>query len=223
MPDTNPEPAGSSADPSDAPDDLYEPGAGPRLSRRALAAGAAAVAGVATVAYFWPRGAGNPARRRFLTPTEAGEAPKALTPLERQTLSAVQDRLLPSAPGAPGARDTNAVGYLDALMASDFLREYSRLLVRWGADAVHRAAHRQHKRAFASLTPAQQDDILRLYEKREDGIRWLNKMLAFTLEGFFGDPVHGGNVRGTAWKWIHHEPGHPSPGASQTNWRPVER
>ena len=45
-------------------------------------------------------------------------------------------------------------------------------------------------------------------------------MLELTLECFFGDPVHGGNVDEIAWKWIGHRPGSPRPSAP--GWTPTE-
>lgn len=210
--------------PSPAPDDIYEDGAGPRtgLSRRTLMTGAAA-AGVATVSYFWFEGTGNPKRPAFVQPTEASEPGRALSDVRRRTLGAIQDRLLPSSPGSPGARDTNTIGYLDALLASDFLSDYSKQLVLWGADRFQALARREHARDFAALSPASQDAMLRREEQFEDTVRFIQKLLSFTLEGFFGDPVHGSNTNGLAWRWIQHRPGQPSPSPGQTNWRPVGR
>ena len=210
--------------PSAVPDEIYENGAGPKrgLSRRALVAGAA-VAGVATVSYFWFDGMGNPKRPAFVTPTEAGEPGQSLSDTQRATLAAIQDRLLPSAPGSPGARDTNTIGYLDALLATDFIRKYSKQLVIWGANMFQALAQREHEQDFAALSEATQDTLLRREEKFEDTVRFIRKLLSFTLEGFFGDPVHGSNTNGAAWKWIGHQPGHPSPRPDQLGWAPEGR
>ena len=204
------------------PDEVYEDGAGPsRLNRRTLMRGAAVAAGVATVTYFWLEGMGNPKRPAFVDSTEAGAPAQSLTDLERRTLAAIQDRLLPSSAGSPGASDANTIGYLDALLASDFLSDYSRQLVRWGAGNINAASMKRHGREYGALRPPEQDTLLREYEGREDGVRWMNKLLAFTLEGFFGDPVHGSNVNETAWNWIQHRPGFPRP--TVANWRPEGR
>ena len=207
---------------SGIPDEIYEEGAGPpTLSRRKLMAGAAATAGVATVSYFWFEGMGNPKRPAFVKPTEAGAPGQALNDVQRRTLAAIQDRLVPSSPGSPGARDTNTIGYLDALIASDFIQDYSRRLVRWGANYFEGLAQREHRRGFAALSVAQQEAILRREEQFEDTVRFIGKLLSYTLEGFFGDPVHGSNTDGAAWAWIQHQPG--TPGPDRPNWAPEGR
>ena len=32
-----------------------------------------------------------------------------------------------------------------------------------------------------------------------------------TVEGFFADPVYGGNSNGIGWAWLEHQPGFPRP------------
>lgn len=209
--------------PGAVPDEVYEEGAGPKaaVSRRSLLKRTGVVAGVATVSYFWFEHMGNPFRRRFVEPTEAGAPGQALSALERRTLAAAQDRLLPSGPDSPGASDVNAIGYLDALMSSDYINERSKTMIREGTASLNKRARYLGAAEYAKLTPEQQDAQIRGYEDYLGGVQWINKLLAYTLEGFFGDPVHGSNVNELGWKWIEHRPGTPRP--TVPGWRPEGR
>jgi hypothetical protein len=59
--------------------------------------------------------------------------------------------------------------------------------------------------AFAGLEPGEQDAVLTGLEQRgSPTFRWL---LETTMEGFYGDPRHGGNHDGVSWQLI----GFPGP------------
>lgn len=196
----------------------------PAPNRRDLMKGAMTAAGVATVAGLWFEGFGDVSRRRRIEPTQPGAPLKALSEARMRALEAAQDRLLPSdGPTSPGARDVNAAGYLDALLArNELTKESQRKIVEGldGLDAMARAVARQRgigAREFCELAPDVQDEILRSYEESRGGILWLRLVLEFTLEAFFGDPVHGGNPNEIGWKWARHRPGTPRP--TQPGWR----
>ena len=197
------------------------------LDRRSFFKGAAATAGIATVGTFWFEGFGEPARRRRIEPTEPGAPLESLTPEEYRTLDAIQDRLLPSSgPDDPGAKTVNATGYLDAIFASGEVSKASMALIRWGAA---RLAHRPPARPFADLDLSGRDIVLRNFVygwqgenqviegKKKNSVDWVRKLLSYTLEAFFGDPVHGGNPDEVAWKWAHHTPGTPRP--TKKDWK----
>jgi len=214
----------------------HEPNAPPRgeddaessgLNRRQLVKGAATTAGLLTVGTFWFTCFGEPARRRLIDPTEPGAPLKNLTALEYRTLGAAQDRLLPSeGPASPGARDVNAIGYLDAVFASGEISKETIALVKWGATVLnHRARNRFNAEEYAVLTSAERDGPINAFVKyRNDptngraSINWIRKMLSLTLEAFFGDPVHGGNPEEIAWKWANYTP--PAIRPTEPNWRP---
>jgi gluconate 2-dehydrogenase gamma chain len=198
-----------------------------RITRRDLLTEGAGAAGLATIALFWLEGFGDPARRRRVAPTPPGAPRRTLTEAEWRTLEAAQDRLLPTAPDSPGARSVNAIGYLDALLADPSIYPESVALVRDGAARLDARARQAGAPEFAALPAERQDAALRVFETHcaADGTwpghAWLKKMLSYTLEAFFGDPVHGGNVGEVAWRWIGHRPGFPRP--SRPGWRPRER
>ena len=197
------------------------------VSRRSFLSEAAGAAGVATVAWFWLEGFGEPGRRADVELTEPGGPLKSLTPQEYRTLEAACDRLLPTGPDSPGARTVNAIGYLDAVLGQSFQKPDTASVIRGGAAKLDERARKMGARDFAALTPGKQDAAIRVFEtfRKPDGSypghTWLKKMLAIILECFFGDPVHGGNPNEVAWKWAGHRPGQPRP--ETKNWRPVER
>jgi hypothetical protein len=209
----------------DATRDRERPDEEPRgdgtVSRRRFVKGAAATATLATVATFWLEGMGDPSRRRRIEPTRPGAPLAYFTDTEFRTIEAMTDRLLPSSPGSPGARDVNTAGYFDAIFAKDPIPAGTQALVRHNLELASTWARESGAEEFARLSPKLQDDVIRRFERDAYGVRFLRAMLEFTLECFFGDPVHGGNVDGIAWQWAHHKPGSPRP--TEPNWAPRER
>ncbi len=204
------------------------PPAPPSMNRRELLATGAGAAGLATVAGFWLEGLGEPGRRRRVEPTAPAAEPRTFTALEWRTLEAAQDLLLPSAPDSPGARTVNAIGYLDAVLAEPFVLPATRALIRDGAARLDARARAAGAAEYARLPEEARREALRVFETHRDprtgeypGHAWLKRMLSFTLEAFFGDPVHGGNPQEVAWKWARHRPGFPRP--TEPGWRPRER
>ena len=197
------------------------------VSRRRFLTEAAGAAGVATVTYFWFDGFGEPARRREVEPTVPGAPRQTLSAEAWRTLEAAGDRLLPTGPDSPGARTVNAIGYLDAVLQQPHVEPDTVELITDGAAKLDKRARDKGARDFASLPLEQQDAAVRVFETfrtsdgRYPGHAWLRKMLGFTLEAFFGDPVHGGNPGEVAWKWAGHKPGFPRP--TQPGWRMAER
>src|SRR5207247_5417043 len=61
---------------------------------------------------------------------------------------------------------------------------------------------------FSALTAAQQDEVLRGLDGGKielEGVRsqfFFNMLLANTLEGFFADPIYGGNRDKVGWKLV---------------------
>lgn len=186
----------------------------PPTNRRTLLKVGVATAGVATVAGIWFNGFGDPSRRGRIEPTPEDMPATSFTEAELATLTAAQERLLPSdGPDSPGARDVSASRYLDALIDAGEMRDSSVQLIRWGLERLDRLAGQL---GFAALKTAAQDDVLRKMEDVAEGVRWLRLVLEYTLEAFFGDPVHGGNTNQIGWKWARHRPGTPRP--TQPGW-----
>lgn len=162
------------------------------LSRRQfiqLSAAAAAAAGVScNRASFSPW--------RFLTIDEA------------RTLAAICDQLIPP-DRDPGAEWARVVNYIDIQLCGPFL--HLRKTYRQGLDSLDRSCRAQFGRPFASLTAELQTLFLRAMEANEvaaagwSGIspsEFFELLLNHTMQGYYGDPRHGGNRDHASWKMV---------------------
>ena len=75
-------------------------------------------------------------------------------------------------------------------------------------------------KAFDGLTPEQQDEILKEMEAGKSELKSVSSafffglLLANTMEGFFADPIYGGNRDKVAWQLV----GFPGVAASYGNF-----
>lgn len=164
-----------------------------------------------------------------------------LTQPEIRFLDAAVERLIPADELGPGAKAAGVAYYIDQQLASvwgSHGRNYrggpwpegtpeqgfqSRLTPR----ELYRAAIRevnvhcltQHGKAFEFLASQQQDDVLKALESGAVGLPSLSSKLFFglllrnTMEGYFADPIYGGNRDKAGWKLI----GFPGVPASSYN------
>ncbi|MFM8979463.1 MAG: gluconate 2-dehydrogenase subunit 3 family protein [Planctomycetia bacterium] len=192
------------------------------VARRDLLRGAAGAGLAASVAGFWLEGLGDPLRRWRLAPTPAGAPRVTLDATQWAVLAAALERLLPSEPAAPGAREVNAVGYLDRVLAEPELApERHRDPILAGVPRLEALARERGAAGFAALAPEAQDEVLRSLEADPEGARWLRKVLYFGLEALLGDPVHGCQPGEQGWTWL--ATGLPGPRPTQPHWRPERR
>lgn len=162
-------------------------------------------------------------------PPDAFDADKRfLTAEERRFVTAAVDRLIP-ADDTPSASEIGAVDYIDAQLAGAYGRgdiyylqppfqqglatqgyqaEAPALLYRQAiADIEAFLAAENHGR-FADLGAASQDDLLTRLSEGEIELEHVHAKTFFdtlwqnTLEGFFGDPVYGGNRDMAGWRMI---------------------
>jgi gluconate 2-dehydrogenase gamma chain len=202
-------------------DPTTPPPEGAGLDRREVLVRATAVAGTATMGWFWFEGFGDPLRRTRVAPTPAGAPGRTFDPAEWRTMAAALDRILPSGPGSPGAREVNAVGYLDAVLLEPEFDETWPRGIRGGAARLLARARAQGASAFDRLAPDRQDEAIASFETTAEGLRWLRRVVYLTLEALLGDPVHGGNRDEAGWRWIGFRP--PSPRPTEPGWRPPRR
>ncbi|MGA2328936.1 MAG: gluconate 2-dehydrogenase subunit 3 family protein [Bryobacteraceae bacterium] len=125
----------------------------------------------------------------FLTSDEAG------------TLSAVSERIIPADQDA-GATAAGVVTYIDRQLNGPY-RRY-RKAYREGLMAIDRASAARFSRRFAELSPEQSDQILRELEagKLPLAKSFFNLVVAHTMQGFYGDPRHGGNAEAVSWRML---------------------
>lgn len=152
-----------------------------------------------------PKGAGNA--------SAAGTAHlKVLTAAEAVTLEAMLERLLPSnvPKGTPGAKEAHVLRYVDGQLTDPHFHAF-RPLVRGGVHFLDLVARHDHHLPFARLAAEGQDEILRRFQVgripvRFPVARFFEVIRVLSLEGFLGDPKHGGNAGGIVWDSIGFDP-----------------
>lgn len=132
--------------------------------------------------------------------------PKTLTPHQRATIDAATARIIPTDQD-PGASEAGVVNYIENTLVS---RDAGSLtLYRNGVEELDRLAQERFSaKDFCSLDPAQQDHVLTVMEQSKSPFFAL--LLEHTMEGFYGDPRHGGNKNRVGWKMLGFPgPSHP--------------
>jgi gluconate 2-dehydrogenase gamma chain len=162
--------------------------------------------------------------------TEAAEAKaelaelrklSALSPGEAATIAAFCERLIPSDATGPGAREANVIRYIDRALAGDlsaFRGAYTAAVV-----AINAYSQQRFGAPFASLTAAQQDQIIDDMDRNQvrpqdpsverqagasapqflPNARAVFEMIrTHAVQGMFGDPMHGGNTNFVGWKLV---------------------
>ena len=181
-------------------------------SRRAFLVGA--VAGAAA-------GAGAVATAAIVSESAARTEPQAgvdpLAPAARQgaflneadaaAVAAFAERLMPGAPGKPGATDANVLNYIDLALAGAYTDQQE--LYRHGLAALEAHCRKAYGETFAKLAPEQQDETIRaLEEGKAESFTWpsgrafFDTLRTHTMEGMFADPVYGGNRDFAGWKLV---------------------
>ena len=153
-----------------------------------------------------------------------------LTQTEVRFLDAAVERLIPTDELGPGARDAGVTCYIDRQLCSVWGthgRNYrsgpwldgtpeqgfqSRLtpqeIYRIGIRETDEHCRALHGKPFEQLPATQQDEMLRALERGEIELPSLSSRLFFGLlwrnteEGFFADPMYGGNRGKAGWKLI---------------------
>jgi gluconate 2-dehydrogenase gamma chain len=173
----------------------------------------------------WAPRAGNPPRRAvtgkwvFFTDAEA------------ETVEAIVDRLIPPDPETPGGKDAGCAVFIDNQLAGPYGSSealYTKGPFQKGspqqgsqspltpADVYRRGISDLNRycrdkyggQRFAQLQDTVKDEVLTELEKgsvaflNADGSAFFKQILQDTKEGFFADPIYGGNRDMVAWKMI---------------------
>jgi hypothetical protein len=88
---------------------------------------------------------------------------KFLTLTEAQTVAAVSEQIIPRT-DTPGAIDAGVPAFIDRMMAG-YYQERERHILRAGLARIDRDAHQAHGMAFAALTPEQQIELMKVYDR----------------------------------------------------------
>lgn len=128
---------------------------------------------------------------------------RSLTNEEYDTVAAAVERICPR-DEEPGAIDLGVPEYIDRALATPTLSHVRDDFVR-GTEALMRRAGTRHRKPFASLTASEQDALLTEFKESPAGsgeAHYWTVLIGLTMEGLFGDPVHGGNKAGRGWELI---------------------
>ena len=153
-----------------------------------------------------------------------------LTQPEVRFLDAAVARLIPADELGPGAKEADVTCFIDRQLVSSWGthgRNYRMGPWREGTpeqgfqspltpQEIYRFAireaniycNRQHGKNFDLLAPGEQDEVLRGLEENKIELEsmpsrvFFNLFLKNTVEGFFSDPMYGGNRDKIGWKLI---------------------
>jgi len=153
-----------------------------------------------------------------------------LTPVEAEFVEAAVARLIPADELGPGAKEAGVAIFIDRQLAGAWgtmARNYR--LGPWPEGTpqqgyqspltpqeVYRAAIREtnefclkiYSKPFNALNAAQQDQVLRDLDEGRLALQstraqlFFNLLLGNTIEGFFSDPIYGGNRDKLGWKLV---------------------
>ncbi|HTI17307.1 MAG TPA: gluconate 2-dehydrogenase subunit 3 family protein [Trinickia sp.] len=169
--------------------------------------------------------------------------PRYFTPDEWSFVTAAVERLIPSNEDGPGAVDLGVPEFIDRQMDTDYghgarwylqgpfhpeadftlgyqMKYSPREMYRVAIAEINAWSRLQHGKAFAELDGATQDHVLGLLEKGQVSLQGMKaneffiQLLANTKEGYFADPMYGGNRGMGSWKMI----GFPGARADFKDW-----
>lgn len=207
------------------------------MTRREMIRTSAAAGSVAVVSWFSPRtvaaaDSSAPAKRSY----------SYLTQDEAAFLDAAVSRLIPADDIGPGAKEADVTFFIDQQMAGAFGRADTWYMqgpwkdgtpeqgyqLKLNPAQLYRAGIQEtddycrktfSKKAFAALAAADQDKVLQSLEKGDiqlPGVpakEFFSMLWQNTQEGFFADPMYGGNRDFIGWKTV----GFPGPRYNYVN------
>ncbi len=147
-------------------------------------------------------------RRRFIVAGLAGTAASCgrskspwrfFSVQEARTVEAVCAHIIPQDQD-PGAVEAGVVVFIDRQL-SGFYKPLQKAY-RQGIAALDRESVNSASHAFADLPAASQLDVLRRIERNPELKPFFDMLVAHAMQGFYGDPRHGGNRERASWKML---------------------
>lgn len=135
-----------------------------------------------------------------------------------KTIDAVQNHLFPSESDSPGAKEINAITYLQNIIASSTIEQDEKGFIMNGVKWLNALSLEKQEAVFTQLSYSQRTEMLHQITKTKAGRKWISKLLTYILEALLSDPVYGGNPAGIGWKWLNHHPGFPRPPKHKLYW-----
>ena len=132
---------------------------------------------------------------------------RIFTVAQAATVGAIAVQFVP-ADNDPGAKEAGVVFFIDGLLAGKFGKFFKDCYER-GLTTVDEVSSKRFGKNFVGLEHDQQVTVLKALESGEaagdDGCNFFSMILQHTMEGYYGDPEHGGNRDSASWKMIGFE------------------
>jgi len=187
----------------------------------ASAAGAAMATGIAAC---------SPETKTAASPAPEPEIRLTLTQTEWAFISAAVDTLIPADELTPSGTDVGLVVFIDRQLAGAYgngarlyrqgpflpakaelgyqLSLTPREFFRAGIAATNEWTTKTYGKDFDRLSEAEREEALKVLESGKpefagfSSAMFFDQLLTITMEGFFADPIYGGNKDKVAWKMI---------------------
>jgi gluconate 2-dehydrogenase gamma chain len=133
---------------------------------------------------------------------------RCLSADEARTLEAMCERIIP-ADQDPGAAWAGVVTFIDRQLLGPYRR--LRKTYKLGIIGTNATGLAMFGKPFGALTSQQQDAVLQTMDKGQArGDYWkqvsakafFDLVVSHTMQGFYGDPRHGGNRERVSWKML---------------------
>jgi gluconate 2-dehydrogenase gamma chain len=126
---------------------------------------------------------------------------------DSRTVTAFTERLMPGAPGMPGATDAGVLNYIDLALAGAYSDQQD--FYRRGLTQLDEHCTQTYGKPFRRLTAEQQDETIGALEQgKVSAFVWptaqafFNTVRTHTMEGMFADPIYGGNKDFAGWRLV---------------------
>lgn len=129
---------------------------------------------------------------------------RSLTPDEADTLASLCNQIIPEDQD-PGAVSAGVVNYIDVQLSSRLKR--MKKLYREGIAQLNDVCFERYGKRFVSLSDQQQIEFLTAIdggkEWQETSLhKFFRIVIDHTMQGFYGDPRHGGNRNRASWAML---------------------
>lgn len=176
-----------------------------------------------------------PSAHAAFEPAYASPPRRFLTAPEHGFIEAAVARIIPADDLGPGAREAGVADFIDHQLAGPYgraegwymqgpwhpgiaeqgyqLKLTPAQVYRAAIDAIDRHVRQEKKKGFAELDAQSQDAVLNAIDQGQLDIpgvpvrKFFEMLVQNTVEGFFADPIYGGNRNFIGWRLI----GFPGP------------
>lgn len=143
----------------------------------------------------------------FGAPSDRAYGCKFFNAGQAAIVKAITEQIVPH-DDSPDSQQAGVLFYIDGVLSGKFARFYTERYER-GLRLVDEVSQKKFHLGFASLTSDKQVSILQQLESgkaaAEEGQHFFALILQHTMEGYYGDPEHGGNRDNASWKMIGFE------------------